>query len=285
MKIKFFISLTVWAISVQSGRSQYTSLLWEVHGNGIKNKSYLYGTIHIKDKRVFELKPSVKRAFKKCKAFAGEVILSSDSMMMMAEYMLMPPGKQLSDMMSKEDYEKVLEKINEKFKELSFIANMIKPIYLGILLGYEEFPESMPYSLDEQLQIEAESNKKKIFGLESIREQLETLNSMPMEDQIKTLIELVNNDDEKNQMFDSLVQIYLSQNLDSLYSFVIQSEYLSKEFNLVLLKNRNIKMTERIEAIIKKHGTFIAVGAAHLPGEYGLIDLLRSKGYVVKPVY
>ena len=80
-----------------------------------------------------------------------------------------------------------------------------------------------------------------------------------------------------------MADVYASQNLESIY-MLIQTPEMQGEFGDALIKNRNSIMTERLENLLKTETVFCAVGAAHLPGDDGIIFLLRKKGYNLRPI-
>src|SRR6478736_8275763 len=89
--------------------AQYPSLLWEISGNGLEKPSYLYGTIHTGDERVFAFGDSAKIAWDNTEVMVGELVLSKDSSAKIMKYIMLPKGKQLSDYMTEEDYQRVMK--------------------------------------------------------------------------------------------------------------------------------------------------------------------------------
>ena len=81
-----------------------------------------------------------------------------------------------------------------------------------------------------------------------------------------------------------LIDVYLSQDIEKIYEFTTKSAMSSEEFEEEMLTNRNMNWIKPIQKIIKKNKAFIAVGAAHLGGPNGVVELLRQKGYTLTPV-
>ena len=122
---------------------------------------------------------------------------------------------------------------------------------------------------------------KKVIGLETLEGSYES-----------ALRSQIPDDDEKKNVnyyrgyFDpsKMEEAYRNQDLTLLDSLNKISSP-GKNFQCWMLDERNVIMANRIDSVLKS-GTplFSAVGAAHLPGETGVIKLLRSKGYTMRPV-
>ena len=98
---KNILSLTVLCLA---GTISAQSVLWRVSGRNIPSPSYLYGTIHIQDSRVFAFDSTVWRCFNSCEALAVEVLLDQTDYGTVREKMMMPKGQSVVKMLSKEDY-------------------------------------------------------------------------------------------------------------------------------------------------------------------------------------
>src|SRR5207247_904801 len=129
----------------------------------------------------------------------------------------------------------------------------------------------------------AKHQDKPVHGLEKARDQLAVLNSVPLKKQAELLVETAKTKGIDAGM-DSLSNAYYERDLNKLFIMATADTSLGMEFNKKLLDNRNIVMAAGINRLVHRHSTFVAIGAAHLPGPTGLIELLRKKGYKVKPV-
>ena len=98
------------------------------------------------------------------------------------------------------------------------------------------------------------------------------------------LISALESDSAKTrEEFDKLINVYLKGDLKGMSNQMADTS-LPKSFEEVFIHRRNVVMANGADKIIRKKSAFIAVGAAHLGGEKGVIELLRKKGYTVKPV-
>src|SRR6478609_6658583 len=183
--------------------AQYPSLLWEISGNGLEKPSYLYGTVHTGDERVFAFGDSTKIAWDNTEVVAGELVFSKDSATKIMKYIMLPKGKQLSDYMTEKDYERVM-KFAEKHMGSSAVAiKKMKPIYSAYYLAKVASSKKSKHpqreqSLDEYLQLFAKEEHKDVVGLELYAEQLAAIDHIPMEEQIKALNETVTKKSKSN---------------------------------------------------------------------------------------
>ncbi|MCS7028738.1 MAG: TraB/GumN family protein [Bacteroidia bacterium] len=285
--------LFIWSFVHINVFAQQKGLLWEISGNGLTQKSYLFGTMHVTDERVFNFPNGFKAAFDACQAFAMELNLDSAqspaNAIALMQYMMMNDGRTLKDLISKKDYERVEKFFNKHSPATPFaMMSMMKPIFLmSIVEQVKPKPAgSREEPLDKYLANLAKSAEKPIIGLETLQEQMQALSVIPVEEQAKQLVSAIKEVEKmkgKNKTMDELMKYYLAGDLTKLYEFSQKKEFKG-EAQQALIVRRNINMADRIDAKIKTTSLFIAVGALHLPGEQGIIRLLEKKGYTLRSV-
>ena len=264
--------------------AQGNALLWEISGNGLKDTSYLFGTIHIRDKRVFDLGDSTYYAIGHTKALYGELNLQDkDEMKKHASELMMLAGTTLESLLSAEDYKRVKKYCKKHIGIYALLINKIRPIYISAVISEDLLPKEEKKPLDLYLQDYAIKLGNSIGGIETFEEQLAVVNLLSLQEQADMLVEQVNNIEEEKILMEEMLQLYLSESLDSL-QLLVEEDTLSQEFNEAILDARNKVMLSRMETQMKNQPTFFAVGAAHLPGQKGLVFLLRKQGYTVRPV-
>ena len=259
------------------------SLLWEISGENLKEPSYLFGTMHVKDKRAYQFHDSLMLKLKSCKVFAGEIVLDKAAAKEVSSDLLLPPDKDLKTLLTKNEYKKVKKFCNKHLGAMSLLVNKIKPVFTSAMISESLMDSDMPKALDEYLQDKAKDYNLRVTGLETVKEQMNALNELSLEEQAKMLLEQIDQIEEEKKEIQRLANVYASQNLDSIYTFV-QTPEMQSEFGDALIKDRNIVMTERLEKLIIHETTFCAIGAAHLPGENGVINLLRKRGYKLRAI-
>ena len=128
------------------------------------------------------------------------------------------------------------------------------------------------------------AKKKPVLGLETVASQVSVLDSTPIDKQARDLYEMALDPQKRIQDFKSLIGVYKMQDAEKLFLHSTSELSSDKEFQTKLLDDRNKAWIPKIESAIKVSPTFIAVGAAHLGGKVGVVNLLRSKGYTVRPI-
>jgi uncharacterized protein YbaP (TraB family) len=130
----------------------------------------------------------------------------------------------------------------------------------------------------------SKENKKEIKGLETMQFQASVFDSIPYEWQAKELLKNIDSFSVYKKEFDDMLSSYKDQRLDSMQTMLSQSEFGAGEYEDLLLNDRNKNWVAQLNTIMKKESVFVAVGAGHLIGEMGLINLLRKAGYKVEPL-
>ncbi len=260
------------------------SLLWEISGKKLKKPSYLYGTIHIQDKTVFSFDDIVTEKLLETEAFAMELLLDEIDPQDMQSAMLMK-NKTLKDIFSEEEYKALDSIVREKTGQGIMIFNKMKPFFLASQLMQLDIKADMAEPLDLYFLNLARKNNKICLGIEKFSEQMAAVDALTYEEQAKMLSDMLNNKDtvSASTSIDDMIEYYISQDLNMLYE-VSNDTNLPAAFNHAFLVKRNVKMAKQIGKFAKKHSTFNAIGAAHLPGEMGVINLLRKRGYTLKPI-
>ncbi len=258
------------------------SLLWKISGKGLEAPSYLYGTIHIQDNRVFLYGDEVKQAFEQANAYAMEVIIDEIDKDKMQKLIYMKKNE-LKDFYTSEEYELLDKYCQEKMGVgLAFLGKM-KPFFLSSQLMQLDMPKDRALALDADFLKKARTSGKKIIGIEKLKEQMGAINKISLKEQADMLLSLAKSPEENAEKFEKLVTSYTSFDFEQMQE-LLSDTTLPKQFEQALLIKRNKKMAKRIAKIVKKQVSFNAIGAAHLLGEKGVVALLRKKGFTVEPV-
>ncbi len=295
MKYSFFI---VSILFFQCCRSQPTeklksntdnnTLLWEISGKGLKNPSYLFGTFHMMCKEDIHLSDNLRQAVNSSAEIYFEMDLDDPSNTLGALLFLnMKEGKTLKDLYTPEEYTRV-----EKFFKDSLHMGMgmfqkMKPNFLEAML----YPKLMPCKTMSGMEMEimelAKDNKEKkeIKGFETIAFQASVFDSVPYKDQAKELLKTIDSIAAFAHYFDTLLSIYKTQQISSIEKMFNDPNFNMDEKNQdILLNKRNKNWVEQLKKILPGKNIFIAVGAGHLVGKNGVIELLKKEGYILRPI-
>ncbi|MEP1208509.1 MAG: TraB/GumN family protein [Rhizobiaceae bacterium] len=273
-------------------------LTWKIEKDGLK-PSYLFGTIHLTDPRLLELKPAARKAFDSSSTLALEIteILDPKKMAGVAftalQYTTYTDGTTLSDRLSEAD-KKVLQAAAVKKLGLPWsVAGRMKP---WALMGTLSMPtcelarkKAQKPVVDTHLGQLAQAQNKKIVALETMVSQLQAMNSLPEEMSLKGLIQSASLGSRMEDLFETMIQLYLQEETALVWAMMrrvapegfvaAQEDAQYAAFQREIVDRRNHTMADEAEKHLAKGGVFVAVGALHLPGEQGMINILAQKGY------
>lgn len=256
-------------------------LLWEIKHKTGNKKSYLFGTLHLKDARAFKFSDSVIPAIKKSEMFALEIHPDSAVSGFSESYFNTKRENVYKKILSKEEYQKLKNRFYEINKiDLDSFPMKHPSIIESMLTFQKEKVDDRRTFLDAYLYGIAFNNKKIITGLEKVEDQiplLENISEMKLRESILSILD--NAGDKKNNEFDKITELYYEGDLEKIWNYISDSQA-----NDSIMTKRNNVMFNSLDEIMKTHSIFAAVGAAHLPGENGLITLLRENGYQVNKV-
>jgi len=261
------------------------SLLWEISGNHLKQKSYLFGTIHVFCPGDFTPGDSLKPRLLAADRLVLEMDMTDPELMQgLLQGMMMKDGVTLRSLLSEPEYEKIDRFFTDSVGFSIAPLSGSKPFILTSLL-FGHVLQCSPQSVEEQLTTLAEKNGIAVAGLETPQEQAALFDLIPYRTQAEMVLRMIDSIHTAREEFTGLLDLYRSQDIRKLYEYVSKSQFDFNGFENFLLTDRNRKWVSRLEKLLPDASSFIAVGAAHLGGEEGLVQLLRSRGYTLSPVY
>jgi uncharacterized protein YbaP (TraB family) len=196
----------------------------------------------------------------------------------------MEGGKKLKDLYTPDEYKKVEDYFRDTLHTPMMLLQGIKPYFLVAMLYPKMMPCKTATGVEEELMKLAKEDKKEIKGLETIQFQASVFDSIPYDWQAKELLKNIDSFSMYKKEFDTMMRDYKDQRLAAMETSLSKSEFGSDKFNDLLLTNRNKNWVVQLKNIMKKESVFVAVGAGHLVGEKGLINLLRKEGHTVEPL-
>ena len=282
------------AMSDKDNYELENALLWKIEGQGLTAPSYLFGTIHMIDKENFFWPKGTLTALDDAEKVSFEIDL--DDMFDMGAQMglltkaFMADGKTLKDLYSEEDY-KVVKDHFDGMGIPMFFMEKLKPMFLTVFAGGDvEFgkgfgEDSSIKSYEMELYSIAQESQKDVSGLETIEYQMSVFDSIPYDVQANMLLETIKGSDTEDDTFKEMMVMYKNQEITRMVDFMNESEEGGIDgYEDVLLYTRNKNWIPIMEEKMKAHKTFFAVGAGHLGGKNGVIDLLKKAGYKLTPL-
>jgi uncharacterized protein YbaP (TraB family) len=277
--MKLFTSLSISIGFLLLCSTSNAQLLYRISGNELAIDSYLFGTIHTMPKEDFEMPKKVMDALKSSEMIALEIDinLSLPEQIELAKMTLLPTGETLKNYMSDTSYLQLksycMDTLAWKESKFDKYAHM-KPFFFSSVVLQEKIGKQKSFEMEFQKL--AKKYDKPLMGLETVMYQMETIDCISIKDQIQFM------DDFSNMSeFDVLFNLYEQEDINGLYKMISEETDMLPEFNHWFLDVRNANWIPVIEKQIRQQATFIAVGAGHLGGTNGVLELLKKQGYVV----
>ena len=261
------------------------TLLWQVTGKGLKRSSYIFGTFHLMCKDDIHFSDQLKMAVTNADLMYLEMDMDDPSIMLSGLLLMnMKEGKKLQDLYTTAEYEKVSTFFNDSLHMPIGLLQRTKPFFLAALLYPKMMPCKTVSGVEEELMKLVKEQKKEIKGLETIEFQSSVFDSIPYEDQAKELLKSIDSLTTYQKYFDTMMTVYKTQRLSEIETLFKDTEFGMEDHQDILLNDRNKNWVNQLDTIMKNQSAFVAVGAAHLVGENGLISLLRKEGYTLTPI-
>ncbi len=270
-----------------------TSLLYRISGNGLNHPSWLFGTIHIILEDDFFLTENTKKAFEQAERIVFEIdmneMMGFGAQLALMSKAMMDDGLTLRDLLSEEEYALVKAHFEQIGLPL-FLFERFKPMFLTVFAadtkGAPPFsqPDGM-VSYEIVLMEMAHKQGKEIAGLETAEFQMSLFDSIPYETQAKMLVESIRQQNDSTATdLSQLYEWYKQGDIDKLQQSIEDDEMGLANYEDLLLIQRNESWIPIMERMMHEKPSFFAVGAGHLGGPKGVINLLRQAGYRVEPV-
>ncbi len=271
------------------------SILWRIEKEG-QPSSWLFGTMHMADPAIATLQPDIIDAVNGVQSVVLETtdILNTEAaqaaMSEIVHLTLMPSGTSLKDLVD-DELEDELDAAVSARGIPAFLANRMQPWLIATTVALPvceiQRKNDGEIVLDAALGQYAIDNDKKVKGLESSKEQLEAIASLPEAYHVEALEATLKSGSQAQDMSETMKSLYLKGEISKILPMmkVISPESFTGQgavdFQTLLIDKRNFTMVERVLPMLKAESIFMAVGALHLPGEKGIVKLLRDKGYTV----
>lgn len=281
-----FIFSSIFILLLLSAKAQIPTektLLWQIKGKGLNASSYLYGTIHLSCPDDIVVTPILKQKFKSTKQLYLEMDMDDPTLMTN-----IVTGMRMSDTTTiTKLFATNFDTLNKIFQLRTGIPlqlmNNTKPIMLLALI-YPSLMGCQPKSWEDTFMNLTNEANQETFGLETLQDQLDVFDTIPYKVQAEMLSSLLLNIDSAKNAFLKMRETYKERDIKKMYEETTGDKDFGA-YEETLLINRNKNWIPIIINAIKKTPTFFAVGAGHLGGKNGVINLLRKAGIVVTPVY
>lgn len=277
------------------------AMLWRIEGNGLSEPSWLFGTMHVTDPRILDLPPPMRAAFNDARTVVLEVKglenrwLSYFNNLFAQPYDYLPADQTWDQHLSKAD----MKLMEDEFPQYGYDIKDFKTYQpWSVILNVLSYPAcevwriygGMNY-LDAQLSAWANEAGKPVVGLETFYGSARMIADTSLKSQFTAMLALAKMTANPEDEQETGIRMYLNRQLHWYLVYEggpieLSAEEIAalREFDYHTLDRRNLVMRDRALPLLKEGRAFIAVGAAHLPGDQGLVELFRKAGYEVTPV-
>lgn len=286
---RIFAIIALLLLAVPAANAQ---LLWKISGRGIEKPSYILGTHHAVPYTFCDTIPGLMKAFGEVGHVVGEFdmlkmdAMTPQQMQNMQKMMMMPADTTMASLFSDAQMDTLDAYLKNTLGANLQMLSSMKPMTIMVTVQQKMLKEIIPdiaslTGIDKYMQTLAAEKGKQVGGLETMEYQLGLLYGSSLQDQADALLDMVRRSNSK-ELLQELTAAYKTQNLDTLWK-IFQDQMTQLEYD-ALVKTRNLNWLEEMKHLLTTRSALYVVGAGHLPGDAGMINLLRDAGYKVKPV-
>lgn len=285
MKFYIFLLAVGLLLCMPGLASDDKALYWSISRDG-EAAGYLLGTIHSEDPRVLDFPDSFIEQLTANEQFAMEMVPDLPTLTRLTEYMQYQDGTTLESQIGSDRYKR-LKSVLAGYRVPEEWTHRMKVWAAMMTLSVP--PPETGFFMDFSLSLRAAGAGLEVVGLETLEQQLSFLENMPMEQQVALLDQALADYDKVSEVHLRLIDRYLAGDLQALRSLAdVQLNELDPDtrayFTSKGIDERNQRMLARLLPMLRESRVFVAVGALHLPGEEGLIALLRQEGFELTPL-
>lgn len=284
-------AIVVLCLAAASARAEpfERGLLWRISRPGVA-PSHLFGTLHLPDARLQHLPEPVERAFVGSRRFIMEMYPDEFVAARFVEGGQLPPPVSLAGLLEAPVYARLAELLAARGLPETQLARLKPWAALLALTGHRATDGLV--TIDNALYIKARFANMRVEELESVEEQIAVFDDVPLPSQLALLEAYVAGHGRLPEMVEATVSAYLRRDLAAIHRArrVIErgAAGLSGHhgvFEKKFVHDRSVVMAHRMQAHLRSGRSFVAVGALHLYGERGILNLLRQDGWRLRRVY
>ena len=298
IKMKLFklltllLTLTIFAVANEGIKNPF---LWEVKKG--EQTFYLFGTMHLGDPKLQALPSTLKSTIDKSDEVRTEIPMDASLQMKSVALMMRSDSRNLKEIIPETLYqrtEKYIRQINPQLNLVPFDKMKIWALSTVTSMLENQLKYPMLQAIDSEIYSYAQSKNKGVGGIETIEEQINAMDKFTLEEQIMGLESTLDYLEQNSDFMEKMKSLYMQGDEKKMMAFIEGTMFkvekykkFEEKFMKVLLYDRNIRMAQRIESLVKEHPAkryLFAFGVMHFLGEKSIIEYLESKGYSVSRV-
>ena len=291
MTIRHIVALCLLTFSTAVFCPLRAQLLWEISGNGAKQKSYVLATNRLVEMQFLDTIPNVFKCFGRCNKVITEFAMQDyEALAALRQAAVLPDSVKLTNFYSESEYTYIDNALRINLgMGLDQLCRM-KPAYLTEMFRAELMKQWLQY--DEQRSMEsffesvAAERNMPVIGLDNIGETMYMLfDREPFHWQCKELLKVIEYPENEVRQERTLKAMYLNGRLSDI-AYQVESPDNTTSISFSDYKvycQRNQEWTKRLKPYLTEGGAFITLNAIYLGGDKGLLEQLRAAGYRVLP--
>lgn len=256
-------------------------LLWQITTPESEQASYVFGTMHVRDGKAFQKLEEVYAAIQSCEVFAAEYNLNDSQSGLDPSTIQLREGQHISDLLHPKQYAKVKKMLWKAYQIPLDQFDRLLPFFVVNMIAQKILSEDMPLALDHHLWQYAQENGCQLTGVETFKEQIAILQAIPIPLQVRSLLKISGNVSAYRKQLLHLTTVYQTRDIQKIHK---TAKRQLGGMRKLMLHQRNAIMAERISDLVAQNATFVAIGAAHLGGEKGVLRLLKQQGHKLSAI-
>ncbi|WP_419903964.1 TraB/GumN family protein [Kiloniella sp.] len=290
--LALFFVLVVFGQNARSAELPYgQGVLWQVTKDGLQ-PSVIFGTMNSSERRVVDLGEGAVKFLASSDSLLVDVIDDDSIKQKLFAAMVYQDNRRLDELVSPETFEKI-KVLGYEYGYLARQMKVLKPWAAGVVFSFPPSEASRISlgirTLNQNLQDIAQQKGIAVIALETVEQQLAALDGANEQEQIALLDTLPSDIASVEEKFEKRLGLYLLQNTGEMYQQMLKDYTLisgdfAERYVASLITHRNYGMVARMQHSLLKGNSFVAIDALHLPGAEGVLSLLVSQGYTIKPL-
>lgn len=257
------------------------SVIWQIDEPNRGTLGYLMGTMHVRDQRAYTYVRIAESLIQNCDAYAGEMHLEKAEQANLHQYFTLSDSITLDQLFTTSQYRKIGDILAQVVgADISHVRHLM-PMAISNMIAESWLSDDYGLSSDRHLWNVAESAEKMMNGLESVEDQINILNQIPLQYQITGLKRIIRNVKKYRMSILQLSDLYAQGRIHAIYR---KTQRSLGQIKSLMLYDRNERMTDTYLSLSREGTLFAAVGAAHLSGAKGMLHKLVSRGYRIIPI-
>jgi uncharacterized protein len=258
------------------------AMIWQLKKRESRVANYIFGTMHLGTIEAYHHLALAEKYIAQTALYAGEMNLDESNSTDLNSYFMANVGMSIKENFKPKRYQKYCIRVSKYFKLDLENYNHFSPFFINSMLTEAILPKAFPKALDHHLWEYARSAGKVMTGIETLAEQIHILQNIPNASQLKTFKQILGNVDSFRQNVLRINQKYKAADIKFLYK---NSQRSMGKLRQLMIYERNEVMAARVLVLLDDLASFVAIGAAHLAGDKGILAILAKNGCQIKPVY